>query len=103
MIILILLLHQVCLALTDNDHSNPENKTTLLINAIRNPSGLDADKVIIPLVSNGISLGLDHNDHFLVDHHINVPLEMEIISPTNLYLKNMNNLPQDLEKFCNIP
>ena len=103
MIILILILHQVCPALTDNDQSLSENNKTFLIKAIRNPSELDADKIIIPLVSNGISLGLDHNDHFLVDHHINVPLEMEIISPSNLYMKNLNSLPQDIEKFCNIP
>ena len=92
-----LLLHQVT-----KSYQADTNQTTL-INAIRNPSDIQADKIIIPFLSNGITLGIDRSDHYLVDHYIHVPLKMEIVSPISLYLKNMNDLPPDLSRFCDIP
>ena len=61
---------------TDEIESNLE----LLTKAIRNPSDINADRIIIPFLQNGISLTVDTSSHYLIDHFINVPLEMEIVS-----------------------
>ena len=83
---------------TDTIKSN----LALLTKAIRNPSDIKADKTIIPISSNGITLGVDRSDHFLINHYIKVPLKMQIVSPVSLYLKHMNELPSDLKRFCDI-
>ena len=99
-----LMLYQVC-----NGQNTDKNQTDeiisnldLLTKAIRNPSAMNADRIVIPFLPNGISVAVETSNHYLIDHYIHVPLQMDIVSPISLYLKNMNNLPPDLVRFCDI-
>ena len=99
-----LILLQVCKGQSTDSNRDDQIKSNLdsLTKAIRNPNTLKADRIIIPFLSNGISLSVETTNHYLIDHYIHVPLEMEIVSPIQLYLRHMNNLPPDLARFCDI-
>ena len=103
MIIPLLILYQVCEALPSKSDQLKFSNVSMLMEALRNPAEINADRVIIPILPNGISVSIDMADHYLVDHFIHVPVEFEIISPVALYMQNMNELPPDLPRFCEIP
>ena len=76
MIIPLLILYQVCEALPSKSDQLKFSNVSMLMEALRNPAEINADRVIIPILPNGISVSIDMADHYLVDHFIHVPVEL---------------------------